>query len=184
MEIQTWLWLKTIRQLRLFALHKSLKCKRERKGLWMLGTHEGHSPRPCHPPPKSAALLRERKTLAKPSACWALHNNLARKGFWSPLYRWENWCPERLLTCPREPSKCWKWSVSLSVVSWLFAILWTVARQAPLSMEFSRQEYWSGLPFPSPGDLSHPGIEPRDQTHVSCTGGRHFNLWTTREDSK
>ena len=39
--------------------------------------------------------------------------------------------------------------------------LWTIACQAPLSMGFSRQEYWSGLPFPSPGDLSHPGIEPR-----------------------
>ena len=38
---------------------------------------------------------------------------------------------------------------------------WTVACQAPLSMEFSRQEYWSGLPFPSPGDLPDPGIEPR-----------------------
>ena len=38
---------------------------------------------------------------------------------------------------------------------------WTVARQAPLSMGFSRQEYWSGLPFPSPGDLLDPGIEPR-----------------------
>ena len=38
---------------------------------------------------------------------------------------------------------------------------WTVACQAPLSMEFSRQEYWSGLPFPSPGDLRDPGIEPR-----------------------
>ena len=37
---------------------------------------------------------------------------------------------------------------------------WTVARQAPLSMEFSRQDYWSGLPFPSPGDLPDPGIEP------------------------
>ena len=36
---------------------------------------------------------------------------------------------------------------------------WTVARQAPLSMGFPRQEYWSGLPFPSPGDLSHPGFE-------------------------
>ena len=52
----------------------------------------------------------------------------------------------------------------------LFATLWTVACQAPLSMEFSRQEYWSGfkkkkkywsgLPFPSPGDLPNPGIEP------------------------
>ena len=38
---------------------------------------------------------------------------------------------------------------------------WTVAHQAPLSMGFSRQEYWSGLPFPSPGDLPHPGIKCR-----------------------
>ena len=37
---------------------------------------------------------------------------------------------------------------------------WTIACQAPLSMEFSRQGYWSGLPFPSPGDLPNPGIEP------------------------
>ena len=49
---------------------------------------------------------------------------------------------------------------SLSHVQ-LFATPWTGARQAPLSMEFSRPEYWSGLTFPSPGDLSDPGIEPR-----------------------
>ena len=42
----------------------------------------------------------------------------------------------------------------------LFATPWTVAYQAPQSMEFSRQEYWSGLPFPSPGDLANPGIKP------------------------
>ena len=42
----------------------------------------------------------------------------------------------------------------------LFATPWTVAHQAPQSMEFSRQEYWSGLPFPPPGDLLNPGIEP------------------------
>ena len=42
----------------------------------------------------------------------------------------------------------------------LFATLWTVASQAPLSMGFSRQEYWSALPFPSPGDLPDPGIKP------------------------
>ena len=42
----------------------------------------------------------------------------------------------------------------------LFATPWTVAGQAPLSMGFSRQEYWSGLPFPSPEDLSNPRIEP------------------------
>ena len=43
----------------------------------------------------------------------------------------------------------------------LFAIPWTLAHQAPPSMGFSRQEYWSGLLFPSPGDLPDPGIEPR-----------------------
>ena len=42
-----------------------------------------------------------------------------------------------------------------------FATPWTVACQAPLSMGFSRQECWSGLPFPSPGDLPDPGVEPR-----------------------
>ena len=42
----------------------------------------------------------------------------------------------------------------------LFATPWTVSHQAPVFMEFSRQEYWSGLPFPSPGDLPDPGIEP------------------------
>ena len=41
---------------------------------------------------------------------------------------------------------------------------WTVTHQAPLSMEFSRQEYWSAFPFPSPGDLLHPGIEPGSPT--------------------
>ena len=41
----------------------------------------------------------------------------------------------------------------------LFVTLWTVAKKAPLSMKFPRQEYWSGLPLPSPGDLPDPGIE-------------------------
>ena len=48
---------------------------------------------------------------------------------------------------------------SLSQVR-LFVTPWAVAHQAPPSMEFSRQEYWSGLPFPSPGGLPDPGIEP------------------------
>ena len=43
----------------------------------------------------------------------------------------------------------------------LFVIPWTAARQAPLSMGFSRQEYWSGLPFPTPEGLPNPGIKPR-----------------------
>ena len=48
---------------------------------------------------------------------------------------------------------------SLSRVQ-LFATPWTIAHQAPPSMGFSRQEYWSGFPFPSPGDLPDPGIKP------------------------
>ena len=46
----------------------------------------------------------------------------------------------------------------------LFVTPWTVAHQAPPSMEFSRQEYWSGVPFPSAGDLPNPGIEPGSPT--------------------
>ena len=42
----------------------------------------------------------------------------------------------------------------------LFATIWTVTHQAPLSMGFSRQEYWSGLPCPPPGDLPNPGVKP------------------------
>ena len=52
---------------------------------------------------------------------------------------------------------------SLSHVQ-LFATPWTVAHRAPLSMGFSRQEYWSGLPFASPGDLPNPGTEPKSPT--------------------
>ena len=59
----------------------------------------------------------------------------------------------------------------------LFATPWTVAYQASLSMRFSRQEYWSGLPFPSPGDLPDPG------TWVSHIVGRCFTVWITKEDS-
>ena len=56
----------------------------------------------------------------------------------------------------------------------VFAASWTVAQQAPLSMELSRQEYWSGLPFPLPGDLPDPGIEP-----VSPASPAHTKHLTT-----
>ena len=58
----------------------------------------------------------------------------------------------------------------------LFATPWTVAYQAPQSMEFSRQENWSGLSFPSPGDLSNPGIEPRSPAlqEICCIVDRFF----------
>ena len=53
----------------------------------------------------------------------------------------------------------------------LFATLWTVARQAPLFMGFSRQEYWSGLPFPPPGDFLNPEVEPASPTFPALAGG-------------
>ena len=56
----------------------------------------------------------------------------------------------------------WKWK-SFSRV-WLLSTQWTAACQAPLSMELSKQEYWSGWPFPSPGDLPNPEIEPQSST--------------------
>ena len=62
----------------------------------------------------------------------------------------------------------------------LFVTLWTVAHRAPLSLEFSRQEYWSGLPCPPPGTLPHPGIEPVSYTSPSLAG-RFFTTSITRE---
>ena len=61
-----------------------------------------------------------------------------------------------------------------------FATSWTVARQAPLSMGFPRQEYWSGLPFPSPGDLPNPGIEP-ESVASSALAGELSTCWATGE---
>ena len=63
----------------------------------------------------------------------------------------------------------------------LFAILWTVAHQAPLSMGFSRQEYWSGLPCSPPGDLPNPGTEPTSLTTPALAGG--FFITSTPEKS-
>ena len=53
----------------------------------------------------------------------------------------------------------------------LVATLWTVDHQAPLSMGFSRQEYWSGLPCPPPGDPPNPGIEPWSLMSPALAGG-------------
>ena len=59
----------------------------------------------------------------------------------------------------------------------LSATPWTIARQAPLSMGCSRQEYWSGLPCPPPGDLPQPGMEPGSPRIVD----RRFIIWATKE---
>ena len=98
----------------------------------------------------------------------------------SPFCRWAPCCPEQVNTCQRswtvsDRGSAEPWSPESAFIL-LFAILgkvkslshvplfvtpWTVAYQAPPSMGFSRQEYWSGLPFPSSGNLPHPGIKPR-----------------------
>ena len=62
----------------------------------------------------------------------------------------------------------------------LFTILWTVGHQAPLSMGFSRQEYWSGLPFPPPEDLPNPGIEPASPA-TPALAGRFFTTNGTKK---
>ena len=73
------------------------------------------------------------------------------------LLKTMSWADMQKSKRPREnKSEKWKWSCS---VLRLFVTPWNVAYQAPLSMGFSRQEYWSGLPFPSSGDLPNPGIE-------------------------
>ena len=63
---------------------------------------------------------------------------------------------------------------------WLFVTLWTVACQAPLSKGFSRQEYWSGLPCPPPGDFSNPGMEPESLMSPTLAG-RFFTTSATWE---
>ena len=69
---------------------------------------------------------------------------------------------------------CCVCALSLSHVQ-LFVAPQTVDHQAPLSMEFSKQEYWSGLPFPTPGDLPNPGIEPASLASPLLAGGFFTN---------
>ena len=72
----------------------------------------------------------------------------------------------------------------------LFVIPWTIAHETPLSMKFSRQEYWSGFPFLSPGDLPNPGIKPRssalqaDSLLAEPHGHHNVILSATGENSK
>ena len=78
------------------------------------------------------------------------------------------------------------YSVHHSVVSDSLRSLWTVAHHASLSMEFSRQEYWSGSPLPSPGDLLDPGIEPRSpalqaESLLSKPPRKPHNTWACKQ---
>ena len=82
--------------------------------------------------------------------------------------------------CVRQPFSCVR----------VFATPWTVTCQAPLSMEFSRQEYWSRQLFPPPGDLPDPGIKPRSPTfhrqifyHLSHQGSAHISRYLLKDVS-
>ena len=92
------------------------------------------------------------------------------------LYHWATWealnpvGPEQSAEEEDCPNQCNVRTLSRFSHVQLFATLWTVAHQALLSVGLSRQEHWSGLPCPPPGDLPHPGVEP--SSHVSCTGRR------------
>ena len=91
------------------------------------------------------------------------------------LSRWVCFEQEYVCTCTYMYTLCVCVCVCVCVcmvsLVWPFATPWTVACQAPQFMEFSRQEYWSGLPFPSLGDLPDPGIEPRSPMCPALAGG-------------
>ena len=83
-----------------------------------------------------------------------------------------------VLDLPVSPLKVKKSKRQLSLV-WLFATPWTVAHQPPLSTGFFRQKYWSRLPFPSPGDLSDPGLnweDNRQEGQGSPKGGNRLQV--------
>ena len=91
--------------------------------------------------------------------CTEKPNNTKMLGVWNREKFTAGPCKEVGDSCLKTP-KLPK-SKSRSVMSQLFVTPWAVAHQAPLSMKFSTPEYWGGLPFRSPGDLSNPGIELR-----------------------
>ena len=82
-------------------------------------------------------------------------------------------CNKTLMDLFNRFSYYWNCNAMLSRFShvWLFATLWTIVHQVPLSMGFSREKYWSGLPFPSPGDLPDPGIKPMSLASSALAGG-------------
>ena len=96
--------------------------------------------------------------------------------WWPGFWFTEKRIRKAILSATRTSLHC---AVLLSPV-WLFVMLWTVVRQALLSMELSWQEYWSGLPFPTLGDLPDSGIKPVSP-RVPALAGRFLSHWVTWE---
>ena len=101
-------------------------------------------------------------------ALWSSHTSLLAVPPPLGLSTWGSFCLECVCVCVCVyPHTC---SCMISHV-WLFATQWAVALHAPLSMEFSRQEYWSGFRFPAPGDLLYPGVESTSLASPALAGG-------------
>ena len=97
-------------------------------------------------------------------------------------YTWKNFVIIRkcsIRNVPTIPGNSTALCAQLLSHAWLLATPWTVAHQAPLSMGFPRQQYWSGLPFPSSGDLPDPGIEPTSPASPALAG----RFFTTEPNS-
>ena len=122
-------------------------------------------------------LCYPRNERPRAAACLSrfLLTQTLKLGFWRQCFLWEvisgePWGGNERAQNRGKPCMYWCYRnqycccVSYSVVSDSLLTPWTAARQAPLSVGFSRQEYWSGLPFPSPGDLPDPGIKPSSPT--------------------
>ena len=101
---------------------------------------------------------------------WKEHHVETPKGFKTPIFSLRSFQLRLKTVTPEEKCQCINYSflfvgslyVHVCVLSrvWLYVTPWTIAHQASLPMEFSRQEYWTGLPPPTPGDLSDSGIKP------------------------
>ena len=122
---------------------------------------------PAIPPPHSRPESRCRASAV------TKRQDPCPQGMFIPVGILKTWRGRRSI---RAKYRCY----SLSRV-WLFATLWTVAHQAPLSMELSRKEYWSVLPFPIPGDLPYPGMEPASLMFPALVG-QLFTSSPTWED--
>ena len=113
-----------------------------------------------------------------------------KRGFWIWIEKWVVFVCLPFISkgsCENSWWVGWRWDIPLHRVLMctqsqshvqLLVAPWTIAHQAPLSMGFFRQEYWSGLPFPPPGDLPDPGIEPSSLMSTVLAGG-FFTISTT-----
>ena len=94
--------------------------------------------------------------------------------FQKKIYILDGYIAGKEINVKKKKSRAFKCPVPACMLSHfsrvrLFVTPWTVARQAPLSTGFSRQECWSGLPCPPPGDLPNPGMEPGSLSYISCS---------------